>query len=160
MRKSGSFPHSVLISLHCPCLYQMFRTSILTVCKHFITNYTCPKCVVVGFDITESCFMIRSQQVSREAELDAEVFKHSLLCSGGQGLTTAASASLPLTLGLKLSPVCWWKYGGFCSTYESDFESQDENAKLHLGICFFKRSDKKATFKNKKEKSQNLRKVA
>lgn len=70
MRKSGSFPHSVLISLHCPCLYQMFRTSILTVCKHFITNYTCPKCVVVGFDITESCFMIRSQQVSREAELD------------------------------------------------------------------------------------------
>lgn len=139
MRKSGSFPHSVLISLHCPCLYQVFRTSILTVCKHFITNYTCPKCVVVGFDITESCFTIRSQQVSREAELDvwtsaniAEGFKHSLLCLGGQGLTTAASASLPLTLGLKLSPVCRWKYGGFCYTYESDFEPQNENANLHL----------------------------
>lgn len=138
MRKSGSFPHSVLISLHCPCLYQVFRTSILTLCKYFIANYTCPKCVVVGFDITESCFMIRSQQVSREAELDvwtsaniAEVFKHSLLCLGGQGLTTAASASLPLTLGWKLSPVCWWKYGGFCYTYESD-EDEDENAKLHL----------------------------
>lgn len=65
-----------------------------------------------------------------------EAFIHSLagfLYLAGQGLINVPSASWPLMLGLKLPPFRWkWKYGGFCYTSETDSESPDENAKLHL----------------------------
>lgn len=61
-RKEG-FPRSVLISPHCSCFYQVLRTDILTVhCKHAITSYICPGCIILGFDIAESYFMKTAQQ--------------------------------------------------------------------------------------------------
>lgn len=126
--RKRSFSRSVLI---CSCFYQVFLT---VHCKHAITNYICPECVMVGFHtITESCFMITAQQFSKEAEMEVSAhrrrFSKTLWLLFFRRSTNASSA--PLTLGLKLPPFFWkWKYGGFCFRSESDSESQDENAKL------------------------------
>lgn len=112
MRKSGTGVfHTPFLSVLTALAF--IRCSELTVhCKHAIINYICPECVMVGFDITESCFMITAQHFSKEAELNVWTSANRLacfLCLGGQGLTNASSASLPLKLGLKL-PTFYWKW--------------------------------------------------